>query len=128
MSLRARRCAGVAAAAALSIALTATLLRSVGVGAIVDTYRRLRPSAALFPLLWLGASLARAAIYHRLIDGKVAVFELVPLMWVRGLVVDLVPARAGLVAIPVAMRLVWGLGLVEGFGAIVGVTVVEVAS
>lgn len=124
-----RSAAWAAGAAALSLALTILLLRSVGVNSLVETYRNLRLSVAgLFPLLWLAAGVARAAIYHRLLSARVRILELMPLMWVRGLVIDLVPARAGLAVIPAALRLVWGIGVSEGFGVLAGVTVVEFAS
>jgi len=125
----ARRLACLVAASAVTAALTYALLRSIGLSGIVGIYHDLRWSIALgFPLLWLVASVARAEMYRWLLERRVGMCGLVPLMWVRGLVVDLVPARMGLATIPAALRLVWGIEVSEGVGVLAGVTVVEFAA
>lgn len=129
MTVSTRRALCLLAAGLLSLGLTAWLFGSAGLGGLLAVMANLRWSTAIvFPLLWLIAGAARAIMYHLLLERRVGVVPLIPLMWVRALVVDLVPARAGLAAMPAALWMVWGIRIPEGVGVLAGVTVVEFAA
>lgn len=83
---------------------------------------------AVFPLIWVSSSVARASVYFVLLEGRVARHELIPLMWVRSFFIDLLPARGGLAAIPAALRVVWGISTSSGIGTLAGAVVAEMAS
>ncbi|MCU0611619.1 MAG: flippase-like domain-containing protein [Candidatus Eisenbacteria bacterium] len=124
-----RQLPGLLAGAVLTVGLTALLLRPVGPRSVLGVFGDLQwPTALPFVPISLIASGARAAVYHLVLGGRVGVFGLVPLMWLRALAVDFVPARLGLAAIPLALRVVWGIETSSGFGALAGVTVAEFAS
>ncbi|MBN1425840.1 flippase-like domain-containing protein [Candidatus Fermentibacteria bacterium] len=129
MNVSARRALSLVLAGCLTLGLTGWLIGSTGLAGILDIGRSLRWSTAMiFPLLWLAASAARACMYNLLLGRRVGIVGLVPLMWFRALVVDLVPARAGLAAIPAALRTIWGIRVLEGVGVLAGVTLVEFAA
>ena len=113
----------------ISSFLVSWLLGSAG---LKDVFRcigqaRLR-SLVFFSTLWILSTLCRSRIYHRLLNGAVSWQRLIPLMWVRSLTVDFLPARGGLASIPAALKFVWDIPVSSGIASITGATAVEIST